>query len=164
MKHTPKLVTKKALRNMVAYAILISITLALSVLVYGWLKFYVSGTDVDTCPENVNLAIKDASCKYGVGTSGNFELTVRNNGLFNVSGYVLRVHERDDADFGFYMVNDTGVPLAPGEEDFVSYTYNQISDFPNEDHITLIEVQPFIVENGQLICKSYTTQKVTCTA
>ena len=38
---------KSALSNVVAYVLLISITIGLSVLVYNWLRFYVVEDDIE---------------------------------------------------------------------------------------------------------------------
>ena len=56
---------KRALSNMVAYVLLISLTIALSALVYNWLRFYVSESDINECPEGMNLVIQDYTCFSG---------------------------------------------------------------------------------------------------
>ena len=53
---------KNGLSNIVAYVLLISITISLSVLVYGWLRFYVSEDVVETCSDNVNVVIRSYEC------------------------------------------------------------------------------------------------------
>ena len=53
---------KKALSNIIAYVLLISISLSLSVIVYNWLKFYVSEDDVETCSDGVNVIIENYEC------------------------------------------------------------------------------------------------------
>ena len=111
---------KRGLSNVIAYVLLISITLSLSVVVYGWLKNYTNNQDVDSCPDNVNVVISNYGCEDGVG--GYLNVSVKNKGLFNVDGYVLRVHDVVDAEFGFYSFNSTGIFLAPGEE--VEYIYD----------------------------------------
>ena len=100
---------KKGLSEIIAYVLLISITIALSVIVYGWLKFYVSGDEVVSCDEGVNLIIKNFDC-YG---SDNLTITLENKGRFSVDGFVLRVHNRTDADFGFYILNETDFKILP---------------------------------------------------
>ena len=89
---------KKGLSNLIAYVLLISISLSLSVMVYGWLKFYVGGAEVVECPSNTNVIIDSYTC-----SSSNLTVTIKNKGLFDVDGYVLRVHDRVGAEFGVYV-------------------------------------------------------------
>ena len=159
---------KRALSNVVGYVLLISITISLSVLVYGWLKFYVSEDNIETCPDGVNIIIRDYECKSSpVGedpNKGYLKVTLKNKGLFEVDGYVLRVHDRPGADFGFYIFDKVGITMKPGEEYPINYNF---SDHPIDgytlENVTLVEVQPFIKENGnQIHCESYTSQKIEC--
>ena len=149
---------KRALSNVIAYVLLISITLSLSVLVYGWLRFYVSESDVEECSDNVNIIIKSYTCSSG--NDGNLTVTLKNKGLFTVDGYVLRVHNREDAEFGFYTFNDTGIEIKPGEEHEDVYLFPAGDE--NLETVTLVEVQPFMMDKGQVSCKSYASQRVEC--
>ncbi len=152
-------IKKRGLSNLVAYVLLITITISLSVFVYGWLKTYVSGEEVETCPSNVNIIISGYECVSGV--SGNLSVKLKNKGLFNVDGYVLRVHDRLDAEFGFFVLDNTGAAIAPGDE--INITYN-FTDYPGEPltDVTFIEVQPFILEDGRVACETHASQKAVC--
>ena len=108
---------RSALSNVVGYVLLISITIGLSVLVYNWLRFYVSEGDVEECPEGVNVIIRNYECsashiEFG---PGRLKVILKNKGRFTVDGYVLRVHDRPGAEFGFYVFDDVGTVIAPGE-------------------------------------------------
>ena len=147
---------RRGLSNLVAYVLLISITLALSVMVYGWLKFYVTPSDIEECPDGVNIIIKSYNCSLDVGLN----VTLKNKGLFTVDGYVLKVHTRPGAEFGLYTLNESGVSMVPGAEHSELYIF---SDFPDiNDSVSLVEVQPFMVEKGKVSCKSYSLQEVEC--
>jgi len=161
---------KKALSNIVGYVLLISITISLSVIVYGWLRFYVSEEDVDSCSDGVNIIIRSYECflPNAEGDGGRIRVTLKNKGLFTVDGYELRVHDRPGADFGFYLFDDEGMNITPGGEHIQTYWFNA-TEFstlnPGEDEletVTLVEVQPFIVEGGEIRCKSYASQPVEC--
>jgi hypothetical protein len=164
---------KKALSNLVAYVLLISITISLSVFVYGWLRFYVSPGEADSCPEGVNVIIRSYECylPYG-GEGGRIKVTLKNKGLFTVDGYELRVHDREGADFGFYLFDDVGMQIKPGEEWSETYWFNATKFFSLNDlvqgvddeleNVTLVEVQPFIDDGGEIRCKSYASQDVVC--
>lgn len=151
---------KNAVSNIIAYVLLISITIGLSVMVYNWLRFYVSEETVEQCPSTVNVIIKDYYCSSGA--NGFFNVTLKNKGLFNVDGYILRVHDRPDARFGFYILTDIGAPIAPGEENISTYFFNESYNGKNFTEITLIEVQPFLTKTGNISCKSYASQKIIC--
>ena len=156
---------KKALSNIVGYVLLISITLSLSVLVYGWLKFYVSEDEVEICPNGVNIIIRNYECVPSVigRADGYLTVTLKNKGLFTVDGYTLRVHDRPDANFGFYTFDDAGAVIKPGEEYTKTYNFvNKVFDGYTLKEVTLVEVQPFIMEGDQLSCESYTSQKIKC--
>ena len=117
---------KSALSNIVAYVLLISITVALSVIVYGWLRFYVSGEEPDECSDGVNIIIRSYECTLpnADGVGGRIEVTLKNKGLFIVDGYALRVHDRGNATFGFYLFDEDGVIIEPGAEHTETYLFN----------------------------------------
>ena len=155
---------KSALSNMVAYVLLISIVVGLSILVYNWLSFYVSEEDIDECSEGVSIIISSYEC-FLTNSFGDGSLTVvlKNKGRFTTDGYILRVHDRPGADFGFYLLDDTGVSLVPGEEHGETYEFKDY-DFDGYElkTATLVEVQPFIMDDGNISCKSHTSQNVLC--
>jgi hypothetical protein len=152
---------KRGLSNLIAYVLLISITISLSVVVYGWLKTYTSGEEIESCPDNVNIVISGYECVDGVS----LQVILKNKGLFNVDGYILRLHDDPNAEFGFYTFNDTGVFLKPGEEIGHIYIFNDHS-FDGGYKLTaatLVEVQPFVMDGTkQLNCLSSASQKVEC--
>lgn len=151
MKNIFRFNNKRALSDVVAYVLLISITIALSVLVYDWLRFYVGEDDIPVCPEGVNIIITDYTCI----TDDKLSVTLKNKGKFTVDGFVLRVHNRTDADFGIYTLNASGAEIVPGEE---HYTVVNLSDV---SIVTYLEVQPFIREGNDISCRSIATQKVS---
>ncbi len=147
---------KKGVSEVIAYVLLISITIALSVIVYNWLRFYVSEDKIPECGDGTNLIVKDFDC-YG---GDNLTITLQNRGRFTVDGFILRVHNRTGADFGFYILNDTEFEINPGEE---LLTVADLTNFPN---LTYMEIQPFIIdsENGneKISCKSDSDQEIIC--
>jgi len=163
---------KNGLSNIVAYVLLISITISLSVLVYGWLRFYVSEENVETCSDNVNVVIRNYECFLPNvdGDGGRISVTLKNKGLFTVDGYEIRVHDRPGADFGFYLFEKNKVEIIPGEEYSKTYVfadYLQENDVTGAidkklETVTLVEVQPFLQEGSEIRCKSYASQEVVC--
>jgi len=82
---------KKAVSEILSYVMLIIIALALSVLVYAYLKVYVP-KDKPICPDEISIYIKAASCKTGaLGTATtNISLTLENKGMFDIHGAYIR--------------------------------------------------------------------------
>jgi len=144
---------KKAVSVIVAYVLLISIAITLSVLVYNWLRFYVSpGNDIE-CPDGVRLVIKSYECG-----ANQLNVTLENKGLFNVSGFIIRVNDREDATIGKDVVFEPGIEMAPGQEE----TFSEI-DIGDYGSLEVIDVQPFIYEGrSRIYCDVVSTQSVVC--
>jgi hypothetical protein len=163
---------KNGLSNIVAYVLLISITISLSVLVYGWLRFYVSEDVVETCSDNVNVVIRSYECFLPDenGDGGRISVVLKNKGLFTVDGYEIRVHDRLDADFGFYLFEKNKIEILPGEEYNKTYVFvdwlqeNELTGAKDKklETVTLVEVQPFLQDGDVIRCKSYASQEVVC--
>ena len=155
---------KRALSNVIGYVLLIAITISLSVMVYGWLRFYVMADEVEECSSGVNVIIKDYNCARTVPGKGvgYLNITLKNKGLFNVDGYTLRVHYREDATFGLYTFNETGSSIVPGGEVSHSYSFDDYDFEKVLTDLSLVEVQPFILDGDKISCKSHSLQMVSC--
>ncbi len=155
---------KKALSNIIAYVLLISITVSLSVMVYSWLRSYVVNSDIKECPSGVNIVIKNYDCNNSNsdGTGGQLIITLKNKGLFKINGYILRVNDEKNARFGFYTIDKNGVVIMPGGEYTETYYFNKTIDGHKLNTVTLVDVQPFITDENRVSCKSYVSQKVEC--
>ena len=161
---------KKALSEMVAYVILITIGLSLSSLVYIWLKNYVVEIPQKTCPEGTTLIIKDYACNK-TGNTVLLNLTIKNKGLFPVDGFIIKINDRLDATMGIYSLHNSGSPekgeeMSPGEEK--SYQFSLKDDAYNGENqeavhsLTLVEVQPMIDKNNSIFCDSVSSQITRC--
>jgi hypothetical protein len=162
---------KKALSEIVAYVILITIGLSLSTLVYVWLKGYVAETPTKTCPEGTTLIIKEYICNHTRSNNILLNLTIKNKGLFTVDGFLIKVNDRKDASIGIYNLYNSVAPkygetIPPGEER--SYQYSLKDDVYEGElkkiitNITLIEVQPFIDKTNKVFCESVSSQVTRC--
>lgn len=168
---------RKGISVIVSYVILISIAIALSIMVYAWLRFYVEPGNSVQCPDSISLIIKDYSCVMDNGLHvGELDVSVQNKGLFNISGFTFKFSERDGAEIatqsgdliwdgnpgdidGIDVLND-GFGLSPGEEVVLNYSFNSYS----VDDITLIQLQPFVEDsNGERVyCDRVASQSVVC--
>src|SRR3990167_3334945 len=89
---------KRGVSEMVAYVILISIALSLAVAVFAWLK--ITGESavkppVD-CKEGTTIMLESYNCERDPITGepmGNMILTMKNNGLFNIDGVIVKVSD-----------------------------------------------------------------------
>ena len=77
---------KKAISPMIGYILLISSAVLMSVIVYAWLKTYVPQAALE-CPDTTSIFIKNYTCI----SDNQLNLTIRNNGNFNVAGYFVRI-------------------------------------------------------------------------
>jgi hypothetical protein len=152
---------KRGLSNLIAYVLLISISISLSVVVYNWLSDYADQADIEKCPDGASIVIKGYSCN---GSNGNLTVRLKNKGLFSVDGYILRVHDTPDAAFGFYVFNKSGSVIRPDEEVVYSYNYSDYNLAGDSlMTVTLIEVQPFIGEGEEVSnCELVAAQKAVC--
>lgn len=169
--------SKKALSELIAYVILISITLALSVMVFAWVKCYIPGScskETVKCPEGAALVVKNYICNL---PDGKINITVQNKGLFSVDGFVVRMNDRV-SNIAIYTLKDFegnkyGQKLAPGEEisKLFSLSTDSIEGNPNSIcgnficSVKLIVVQPFVNATGaneKVFCESASSQTVDC--
>lgn len=164
---------KKAVSEIIAYVILISIGLSLSILVFVWLKSYVSEDTRKTCPDEATLIIRNYSCSKTLGKVINLDITIKNRGLFIVDGFMVKVNDRQDSSIGVYnlynlLAPKEGEKLLPGEEVIYHYSIKEDTYQGNElveiDDVKLIEVQPFIDKKNKILCESVSSQVVSCGA
>jgi len=69
---------------MIGYVLLITFVIFMGVIIYNWMKGYVPQEDLN-CPDDVSLFIKDYDC-----STTQLNLTLKNNGKFQVGGYFIR--------------------------------------------------------------------------
>lgn len=164
-----KIKDKKAISEMVSYVLLIVIAIGLSVGVYAWLRWQANIEKIEACPEDVSLVLKEYKCLY----TGKIQVTVKNNGLFNVNGYVIRGTNSSDKNalIGFplkdvnlnYGSNVAGAvyfnnSLAPGKEITGELSYSGLNK------LTRVEIEPFRIQPGGLkLCNNAIVhQEVSC--
>ena len=68
---------------MIGYILLVTITIVISLLVYQWISSYIPKDSIK-CDEGVSIFIKDVNYE-----NGKLNLTIKNNGLFNVAGFII---------------------------------------------------------------------------
>ena len=75
--------SKRGVSEMIGYILLITIGIAMSIIVFTWLKGYVPKESVE-CSDGVSLFIRSYTCENNILT-----LDLKNNGRFSLSGYLI---------------------------------------------------------------------------
>ena len=152
---------KRALSEIVAYALMISIALALSGMVYVFLKGVVIDDDKPICEEDVKLIIDSYNCTLDASKI-NLSITIKNNGLFNTDKFIIRVSQKLNAK----IAENTLTPnpggqnqrLVPGQK----VTYNYSFDYSLKK-VTIMDLQPIVNMNDiPTYCQPYTINVDKC--
>lgn len=155
-----KKLSKKGISLIVSYTLLIIIAVSLSVLVYSYLKFYLPSEKI-SCPSGISLSVEKADCSI---TNEKLNLTVSNNGLFNITAFYARLGLegrtiRLQINQGKEILPKPLVPT--GTSTIYTYDISEVVDPSETDYI--IEVQPAIFAERRLIpCEKKATRKITC--
>lgn len=147
---------KRGLSEVVAYVMLISMALALSGIIYAWLKTTATTQPNEKCDENIALILKDYNCSYE-GDKINLNLRLKNQGLFSVEGYLIRVSTDEGSKIADITLDKTGSKIGPTEEISVSYNIT----VENEKQVTLIDLQPFQFKDSVKILCDLQSQEIT---
>lgn len=156
-----KTTNKKAVSLMLSYVILVSIVIAASITTYIWLKEMAKTNKIIECEDGTYISISDYRCRNGV-----FNLSVKNNGRFNVYG-ILVFYSNDSniapSSFKLNALNrslnlGSGYtlfknPLLPGKTGEIEFD----AAVQGLDYIKRIKIQPFILDKK-------VGRKVLCTA
>jgi len=149
---------KRAISNVLAYVLLIAFTISLTFMVYAWMKSFGEIDVVENCPVNTELILDSYTCI--LGEEGGVRLELKNKGMFDIDGFVLRAHNRSDAEFGFYDLNETGAFLESGETWEETFYFWEVG----LNDVSLLDVQPFVLSEGgeRLLCESFVTRDINC--
>lgn len=160
---------KKAVSLLVSYVILISIVLAMSSLVYAWIKARADKPFAEeSCPKDLSLILVSSPCSVS-GYTNTMNITVQNKGLFNIHGYIIKSSKDAEG-----MAGKSSFELCEKDEDGCA----NIIEFPEvlkaneknsnlfdyKEDIMQIEIEPFIKKEGDNVyCeKSIITAKPKC--
>ncbi len=95
---------KRAVSNIVAYALLISITISLSVLVYSWLRNYVNPNETPDCPDGISLYIE----KYDCNSEDNLMLlNIKNNGRYTIDDILVSLNNKSGATQAIFKIDNS---------------------------------------------------------
>jgi len=181
IKNLKKMENKKAVSEMVAYVLLVVISISLAIIVYAWLSKYIRVTPTPECPDSVALSVEDYVCYDDNQT---LLLRVKNKGFFNISGYDIwgtSNTSKEALTSLRYEVSASGMPkgryyfeifsksptfgngtLGPGRIDSKIHLF-YYDDFPT-NHLEKIKIQPFVViKDREAMCdKAIIVMEVGC--
>jgi len=159
---------KRAVSEMVAYVLLIVITMALAVGMYAFLMFLTRGVnEIPKCPETLSLAIQDYSC---LG-SKEIQVTIKNKGLFNIDGISVKGTDDKSQEAWFKLIDDSKVGNVEVGEAYVFLNRlksNNISSFKFSfnglDRLEKIAIEPVKIKEEEVIfCDDAAiTQELNC--
>jgi len=158
---------KLAVSMMISYVILVSMTIGLSIAVYAWLKTYNIEPGID-CKKDTSIILTDYSCNNEV-----LEIIIKNNGRFNVDGFILTVAERGE-NLPITYLYEAGVSslgklagnyhfdpvLGPGKTEIARFSNfsekNSVKQEVNLSNISLVQIQPYMLsknKKNRIICE-----------
>ena len=129
---------KKAVSELVAFVLLVGLSVALAGGVYAWLKLYVQKPlPEESCPD-VSIIIVNYTCEGNTIT-----LNVQNKGLFNVSGFMAKMNDLSETDpggklAGRYPLIPQCYPISLGPGDIAEAKFSYL-----KQSIKQIELEPF---------------------
>ena len=143
---------KRAVSLMVSYVLLVVISLSLAVGVYAWLKWIAPPLGgPEKCPEDISLIIEEYSCNYKKIT-----LSVKNNGLFNLDGFIARGTNEEDGSPNINLEGmQSGIPeeekgrydflesLEPNGIESAEFSYSEINE------LRKIQIIPFRIQKDE---------------
>jgi flagellin-like protein len=102
---------KRGISEVIGYVLLTGFVIVLSVGIYAWMKGYVP-KDTIGCPDDVSIFVKDYSC-----SGQTLNLTLKNNGKFNIAGYSIYARNYSQAGVASIdlsqKITSGGTPMDP---------------------------------------------------
>ena len=144
---TMKMQNKKALSEIIAYVLLIVISLSLASGVFIWLKAYVPTTEKEKCSEDISLIVKAYSCDTALKR---INLTIENKGMFNANGFFISGSNQSDIIPVIMLRNENPIlgvdgmypfmnqNLSPGQEETATFFYEDSAPLKR------IRIEPYI--------------------
>lgn len=102
---------KKAISNLVAYILLISIVITMASVTYSVIKTYVPHNSLE-CPSDLSIFVKDYQC-----STTELSLVLKNSGKFSIGGYLVYVTNNPEAGLATLdissMITSGETPMMP---------------------------------------------------
>jgi hypothetical protein len=149
---------KKAISEMISYVILVAMVLGLSIGVFVWLKSISNFSAPADCNEGTSMILQESLCQ-----GNTLNLTIKNNGRFNISGVLVSVGNDTDKVPTIYFEPNNPTVGSGGSTSLAGYFFF-VNELKPEDTTTAvfydtyntmvlknIQIQPFIYSNKKRI-------------
>jgi len=161
---------KKAVSEMIAYVILISISIGLAVAVYAWLVYFPPIVNEPiNCKEGTSISLESYNCT----SEGIITLSIKNTGRFNIDGIIAKFGNDSNKEptemlIPKYSASLPSAPkpghfsftLEPGkihEAKFKNITSDNTDYNPAGGIVRVVKIQPFIIDDRKKIACIGTT-------
>lgn len=154
-----KINDKKGISEVVAYVLLIGISLSLATMVFFWLKGQLPKDVELSCDEGLSLNIRDY--EYSCSSPEELNVTIQNKGRFNAAGFILRVNNESGREIGLYVLEDSIEPMQTGETRELSYSSftDNITGVSILGNLAFLEIQPKQNKDGKtFICDDFVSK------
>jgi len=161
MKIREKNKNKQGVSLMISYVLLIFITISLSIGVYIWLKDYATITEKINCKDGTSLTIENYNIERKNDNNNTLNLSIKNNGLFNVSGFLISAgNDSKKIPMQLIWARFPQVQAYPGYFDFKGFSgdqdlgpgqkQNAVFNLGDLDKLEIIQIQPYIFKKNNI--------------
>ena len=129
--------SRRGVSVMIGYILLITIAIIIGSVVYQWMKTYIPNDSLE-CPDGVSIFIKDYNCD-----GSTLNLTLQNNGRFNIAGYFIYVTNDSNQELATIDLSQNITSGATNLSNSVIFSpYNQkINSFePNDEKVNIFSL------------------------
>lgn len=152
------MIDKKAVSLMISYVLLIVIAIVMASIVFSYLKNVANVKPVVSCKEGTSIQIENYNCEIG-----KISLNLKNNGRFNIDGFISTFGVEDDREPMIKLVSTDKTkissagnyyfenPLNPEKNILVKFSSNERKAngeiVPlNFEFLKKVKIQPFIID------------------
>ncbi len=115
---------KRGISEIVSYVLLVVLAISLASATYIWLQSYAKNPlPEESCPEGVSVIVTNYSCYEPVKGDGELNLTIKNNGRFNINGIIISYINNSNTNFEYRLeeVKSPGYDLNVTNETNISF-------------------------------------------
>ena len=154
--------SKKGLSIMIGYVLLITFAIIIAAIVYNWIVTYVP-RDSLKCPEGVSVFAEEALCLLT-----NFELTLKNNGRFDIAGYFIHATNKTGQELATIDLSQYLIEGANALSNSIIFIWNENAMKPNDEKKVIFEM-PTEINSFEVIPVRFQVENnkkrfVTCSA
>ena len=164
--------SKKAISTLIGYVLLVSFVIIMGTIVYQVLETYVP-KDVVECPEGISVFVKESSCLDKGGGTFKLNLTLKNNGRFDIDGYFIHATKVGGQELATWNISgyfegesSTKGGLITFKKEYPLEPSQEIENIFNLDYrIYSVEILPIRFQPGFVSCwEAKVSETINCGA